>query len=68
MTEPPRRHCVRGFTWREQSALEDEQVELTRTEARAGQSNHVTRYVLGISLVLIVIVFTVIVVVGAASQ
>lgn len=48
--------------------MEDEQVELTRTEARAGQSNHVTRYVLGISLVLIVIVFTVIVVVGAGSQ
>ncbi len=36
---------------------EQEKVHLTRTEARAGSSNHVTRYVLPISLVLVVILF-----------
>ncbi len=37
--------------------MADEEIHLTRKEARAGSSNHVTRYVLSISLVLIVILF-----------
>ncbi|WP_203234577.1 hypothetical protein [Sphingomonas solaris] len=37
--------------------MADEEVHLTRKEARAGASTHVTRYVLSISLVLIVILF-----------
>ncbi|WP_404710105.1 hypothetical protein [Sphingomonas sp. MMS24-J13] len=40
--------------------MADEDTHLTRTEARAGQSNHVTRYVLPISLALVVILFVVI--------
>ena len=37
--------------------MAEEEPHLTRTEARGGSSNHVTRYVLPISLVLIVIIF-----------
>ena len=36
---------------------DNEDTHLTRTEARGGSSNHVTRYVLPISLVLVVIIF-----------
>jgi hypothetical protein len=39
---------------------DDDKVQLTRTEARGGSSNHVTRYVLPISLGLVVIVFAVV--------
>ena len=35
----------------------DEEVHVNKTEARAGTTPHVTRYVLGISLVAIVIIF-----------
>ena len=38
----------------------DEETHLTRTEARAGSSNHVTRYVLPISLALVVVLFLII--------
>ena len=41
--------------------MADEEPHLTRTEARAGQSTHVTRYVLPISLALVVIIFIAIV-------
>ena len=41
----------------------NEEIHLTRTEARAGSSNHVTRYVLSISLALVVILFAIILVV-----
>jgi hypothetical protein len=34
-----------------------DEIHLTRTEARGGSSNHVTRYVLPISLGLVVIIF-----------
>ncbi len=37
--------------------MADEEVHLSRKQARAGASTHVTRYVLPISLVLIVILF-----------
>ena len=33
---------------------------LTKTEARAGTTPHVTRYVLGVGLVLVVVIFAVI--------
>ncbi len=39
--------------------MADEEVHLTRKEARAGASTHVTRYVLSISLILIVVLFAV---------
>ena len=35
----------------------DEQVRVTKTEARGGSKNGVTRYVLGASLALIVVLF-----------
>lgn len=38
---------------------DQDNVHLTRTEARGGSSNHVTRYVLPISLALVVILFIV---------
>ena len=37
-----------------------DEINLTRTEARSGSSNHVTRYVLPISMALVVILFAVI--------
>ncbi|MCY7340116.1 MAG: hypothetical protein LH465_09255 [Sphingomonas bacterium] len=36
------------------------QEELTKTEARAGTTPHVTRYVLGVGLVLVIVIFAVI--------
>ena len=33
---------------------------VTTTEARAGSSTHVTRYVLGVGLVLVIVIFAVI--------
>ena len=33
---------------------------LTKTEARAGTTPHVTRYVLGVGLLLVVVIFAVI--------
>jgi hypothetical protein len=41
--------------------MAEEETHLTRTEARAGSSNHVTRYRLPVSLALVVILFVVIV-------
>jgi hypothetical protein len=38
-------------------SMADDEQHLTRTEARAGSTNHVTRYVLPISLVLVVLLF-----------
>ena len=38
----------------------ERQEELTKTEARAGATPHVTRYVLGIGLVLVIVIFAVI--------
>lgn len=39
--------------------MADEEVHLTRRQARGGASTHVTRYVLSISLILIVVAFAV---------
>jgi len=41
--------------------MSEDETHLTRTEARAGSSNHMTRYILPISLALVVILFIVIV-------
>jgi hypothetical protein len=38
---------------------EDDQIELSKQDARAGSTPHVTRYVLGISLGLIIVIFAV---------
>lgn len=37
--------------------MAEEQVHLTKTEARAGVTPHIVRYVLAISLLLVVIAF-----------
>ncbi len=41
--------------------MEEERVELTTTEARAGTTPHIVRYILGISLVLVVIAMGIII-------
>jgi hypothetical protein len=45
-----------------------DEVHVTHTEARSGSTPHVVRYILAISLVLVVIAFTVIVLTGALSS
>ena len=46
--------------------MSDERPEtLTTTEARAGATPHMTRYVLGVSLVLVVLLFAIIYLVAA---
>ena len=40
--------------------MDDDTEHLTKTEARAGTTPHVTRYVLGIGLVLVIVIFAVI--------
>ena len=37
--------------------MADDKQNLTRTEARGGSSNHVVRYVLAISMALVIVVF-----------
>ncbi|MDY7523226.1 MULTISPECIES: hypothetical protein [unclassified Sphingomonas] len=37
----------------------DDPIELSKQDARAGSTPHVTRYVLGISLTLIIVIFAV---------
>ena len=41
--------------------MAEEETHLSRTEARAGSSNHMTRYILPASLALVVILFVVVV-------
>ncbi len=41
--------------------MSDNEPHLTRTEARGGSSNHMTRYILPISLALVVLLFVLIV-------
>jgi hypothetical protein len=38
---------------------DEERIEVTAEEARSGETPHVTRYVLGISLALVVVIFAV---------
>ena len=45
-------------------ADDNEQVHVTKTDARAGSSNPMNRYVLAISLVLVIVVFAVILLYG----
>ncbi|MEO5808506.1 MAG: hypothetical protein ABIR51_00240 [Sphingomicrobium sp.] len=40
--------------------MNDQPEHLNATEARAGATPHVTRYVLGIGLVLVIVIFAVI--------
>ena len=44
---------------------DDAPEHLTTTEARAGATPHVTRYVLGVGLVLVVVIFAVILLLAA---
>ena len=44
--------------------VDQNQEHLTTTEARAGQTPHVTRYVLGIGLVLVIVLFALILFAG----
>ncbi len=46
------------------SVQPDEQIEVTKTEARGGSTPHIARYVLVISLVLVIVAFAVIVGIG----
>jgi len=41
--------------------MAEDETHLSRTEARAGSSNHMTRYILPVSLALVVILFILIV-------
>ena len=41
--------------------MAEEETHLTSTQARAGSSNHMLRYILPVSLALVVILFAVIV-------
>jgi len=41
--------------------MAEDETHLTRTEARAGSSNHMLRYILPASMALVVILFVVIV-------
>jgi len=41
--------------------MEEKETHLSRTQARAGSINHVTRYVLSISLLLVIVLFVLIV-------
>jgi len=45
--------------------MEDPPVHVTKTEARAGSTPHIARYVLAISLALVIVVFLVL---GLARQ
>ncbi len=54
-TEPQRHHDHGGATM-----ADDEQIEISAQDARAGSTSHVTRYVLGISLTLVVVIFAVV--------
>ena len=40
----------------------DDKTHISTTDARAGATPHMTRYILGISLVLIIVVFAIIVI------
>ena len=41
----------------DQERADNERIEVTAQDARGGETPHVTRYVLGISLTLVVILF-----------
>ena len=43
------------------SVQPDEQIDVSKTDARAGSTPHIVRYVLLISLVLVIVAFAVIV-------
>lgn len=46
----------------------DQEIHKSTDEARAGHTPHIVRYVLGISLALVVIAFLVIVIVGLVPR
>lgn len=40
--------------------MNDPEVHLSKTEARAGSTPHIVRYILGISLLLVIVAFAVV--------
>ena len=57
-----------NFAEQDMSDRDDRQAPITETttEARAGSTPHVTRYVLSVGLILVVVIFAIIVLVGRA--
>ena len=47
-------------TWLERMMSDERPEQVTTTEARAGYSPHMTRYVLGVGLALVVVLFALI--------
>jgi hypothetical protein len=50
---------IRNQNDRGAQMADDDKIEISKTDARAGSTPHVTRYVLGISLAAIVVIFAV---------
>ena len=50
-------HTIRNHNEIGVRVADEEQVEVSAQDARAGETPHVTRYVLGISLTLIILLF-----------
>jgi hypothetical protein len=62
-----RKGALAGETFGLERLMDDERPEhLTTTEARAGQTPHMTRYVLTIGLALVVVLFAIIYLIAAA--
>jgi hypothetical protein len=53
-------------TWLERMMGDERPEQVTTTEARAGYTPHMTRYVLGIGLALVVVVFALVFLIYAA--
>jgi hypothetical protein len=52
-------------TWLERLMSDERPEQVTTTEARAGYTPHMTRYVLGVGLALVVVLFAVIYLISA---
>jgi hypothetical protein len=52
-------------TWLERMMSDQRPEQITTTEARAGSTPHMTRYVLGFGLLLVVVAFAIIYVIAA---
>ena len=52
-------------TWLERMMSDERPEQVTTTEARAGYTPHMTRYVLGIGLALVIVLFVLIYVISA---
>jgi hypothetical protein len=57
--------ALAGRTWLERMMGDERPEQVTTTEARQGYTPHMTRYVLGISLALVVLLFVIIYLIAA---